>query len=266
MPERSQFWTTGTSGDGAAAITEAQTTEFFMDLWSTDQEATEGVLAGVDSQLAVTGSSSPVSVASGAAIVEGYYYKNTSTVSVTIPTPSVATRIDRIVLRADHSAKTVRVTRIAGVEGGGAPAITQVAGTTWDIKLAQVSITTGGVITVTDERDYCHLAIAPIYRRQGGSATDWSIHGTTTYIPGVARKQIGIAQWTGASASTGTLVITFPVAFSEVPHVMTCSNGGDVHIAVQAITTTTFTADWKSIGGFGYTGGILIRWTAEGTL
>jgi hypothetical protein len=54
--------------------------------------------------------------------------------------------------------RTVRITRIAGIEGAGAPAITQTAGTTWDIPLAQVSITTGGAITLTDQRTFAYFA------------------------------------------------------------------------------------------------------------
>jgi hypothetical protein len=69
--------------------------------------------------------------------------------------PTGATRIDRIVLRASWAAQTVRITRIAGVENDDAPALTQTPGTTYDIPLAQVSITTGGVITITDERVFC---------------------------------------------------------------------------------------------------------------
>jgi hypothetical protein len=160
MAERSQFWTTGTTGDGATTITEAQTIEFFRKLFVTDQHATEGILAGVDNELAVTGSASPVAVATGAAITYGFFYQNDASLNVTIPTPAGATRIDRIVLRVSHgTTRTVRVTRIAGTEGSGsAPAITQSAGTTWDIKLAQASITTGGVITLTDERSFAHFA------------------------------------------------------------------------------------------------------------
>jgi hypothetical protein len=96
-----------------------------------------------------------VAVNTGAALVYGFYYFNDASVNVNIPTPASATRIDRIVLRASWSAQTVRITRIAGSEGSGsAPAMTQTANTTWDIPLANVSITTGGVIAVTDQRTY----------------------------------------------------------------------------------------------------------------
>jgi hypothetical protein len=115
-------------------------------------------LGGVSPQylnkLAVTGAASPVSVASGAALCYGIPYSNSAAVSVTIPTPATQTRIDRIVLRASWAGKTVRITRVAGTEGAGAPSLVQTPGTTWDIPLAQVSITTGSALTVTDQREW----------------------------------------------------------------------------------------------------------------
>src|SRR5690606_38751083 len=97
----------------------------------------EGVLRGVLAELAVSGTASPVSVAAGAAIVEGFYYKNDTAMSVTVPTPNSATRFDRIILRADHSARTVRIARLEGTEGsGGAPGLTRIAGTIWEIHIA----------------------------------------------------------------------------------------------------------------------------------
>ena len=118
--------------------------------------ATEGVLYGIGNNLAVTGASSPVAVNTGSALVYGIWYENDASVNVTIPTPASNPRIDRVVLRASWSAQTVRITRIAGTEAASptAPALTQVANTTWDIPLYQVRITTGGVITLTDERTY----------------------------------------------------------------------------------------------------------------
>ncbi len=119
--------------------------------------ATQGPVRGILDELEVTGTSSPVSVASGWAWVKGKLYINTSAKSITVPTPTGATRIDRIVLRLDFTASpmTCEAVRLAGTEGSGTPpALTQVDGTRWEISLAQVSITTGGVITVTSERAF----------------------------------------------------------------------------------------------------------------
>lgn len=155
----SRFWTTDGTGDGDnAGYSQSDMFELFRALCA-GRNATNlgGVFPDYQNELAVSGSSSPVSVNTGAGLCYGIPYFNTASETVAVPTPSTATRIDRIVLRADWSAQTVRITRIAGTEGGGAPSLIQSAGTTWDIPLAQASITTGGVITLTDQREWLSL-------------------------------------------------------------------------------------------------------------
>jgi hypothetical protein len=187
LSERSVFWTTGTTGDGTNAISEAYTTEWHRSILTPRSGATnapntsQGVLRSVLNELAATGTASPVSVAAGGAVVAGYYYLNDAALNVTIPTPAANTRIDRIVLRASHgTTRTVRITRIAGTEGTGTPpALTQTAGTTWDIPLYQVSITTGGVITLTDERTLAQYATNHV-KRDGDTMTGALTVGTGT--------------------------------------------------------------------------------------
>lgn len=127
-----------------------------------DGAALQGVIRGATggpfgyALLAVTGAVSPVAVATGAAWVNGKLYRNTASKNLNVSTPAGATRIDRVVLHLDYTVNPMTCVAqiLAGVEGGAAPALTQVDGTTWEISLAQVSITTGGVITITDERVY----------------------------------------------------------------------------------------------------------------
>jgi hypothetical protein len=153
MAEVSLLWETNNTGDGVAVgYTDDQMFQIFRSFCPSANIG--GVASDVLNKLAVTGTSSPVAVNTGQALVYGIPYYNTASVTVAIATPAALTRIDRIVLRASWAAQTVRITRIAGTEGGAAPAMTQVAGTTWDIPLATVSITTGGVITVTDAREW----------------------------------------------------------------------------------------------------------------
>lgn len=124
-----------------------------------------GVLLNWLNELEVTGVGTPVSVNTGGAIVYGMPYENTAAVNVAVPSPTNDTRQDRIVLRRNWAAQTVRITRIAGVEGGGVPAMTQSPAPTgsgiYDVPLATLSITTGGVITVTDAREYCTYGGVP---------------------------------------------------------------------------------------------------------
>ena len=155
MTEFSRFWDSSGTGDGdAGGVTEAQWNEGWRAF--AGQEATNlgAIFPDYLNELAPTGSSTPVAINTGAANVYGFIYTNSASVDVAVGTPSGDTRIDRIVLRASWSAQTVRITLVAGSEGGAAPALTQSASTTWDIPICQVSITTGGSITLTDERGW----------------------------------------------------------------------------------------------------------------
>lgn len=153
MAESSRFWTTGTTNDGASTYTAAQMQQFIRESFLTSP-STEGPLYGIGNNLAVSGTSSPVAVNTGAAIVYGFYYSNDASVSVAVSTPASSTRVDVVVLKVDWANNRVRIALHAGTEGAGVPSLTQVANTTWEIPLANVSITTGGVITVTDRRTF----------------------------------------------------------------------------------------------------------------
>lgn len=145
------------------AVQAPYTDDAWSDLWRlvfTTDRTVEGVIRSYLNTLQVSGTSSPLNVATGAAVVDGKIYINSGAVALAVSTPGGATRLDYVVLRKDWAAQTVRITLIAGVEGGGAPALTQVDGTTWDIPLALLSTTVGGVITVTDERNYANTPLS----------------------------------------------------------------------------------------------------------
>ena len=155
MSEYSMPWADG-AGDGGPYSSESWD-DLFEVLFTTDQAATEGVIAGRGGELEVTGTASPASVATGAAVVKGKIYINTAAVDVSVPTPTGDTRYDRIVLQADYSARTVRIARLEGSEGGSAPSLTQTDGTKWEIPLAQLEVHTDGSIVVTDQRAFAHF-------------------------------------------------------------------------------------------------------------
>jgi len=155
LAERSQFFSTTGVGDGpGGGYSAANMIEMFRTSQIVDETGT-CILKGKLNELAVTGTSSPVSVASGVAWVYGAWYQNDAATTVAVATPVTNPRIDRIILRYGSAAQTVRVVRLAGTEAVSptAPALTQNS-TTYEISLAQVRITTGGVITVTDERGF----------------------------------------------------------------------------------------------------------------
>lgn len=160
MTQFSGLWTTGGAGDGASTYTRANLTEFFKVLAACLDE--EGVAAAYLSALACSANgANTLRTAAGGALVDGKAYYNDANVDTNIPSAVGGgnTRIDRIVLRADWTAQTVRITRIAGTDAGSptAPAITQTPGTTYDIKLCQVLVDTSGAVTVTDERVFAQV-------------------------------------------------------------------------------------------------------------
>jgi hypothetical protein len=103
--------------------------------------------------------------------------------------------------------------------------------------------------------------VPQFYRRQGGSATDWSSVGTTSRIPGAVRMQAGALYMSSADIS-----VTFPTAFSEKPIVLISMNeltGVNTYEAgceVHDITTTGFKANLK-INGSGTSN---VMWLAIG--
>lgn len=264
------LWGAPTSGDGASAYTEDETTRLFRAVFGALGKG--GVILGYDNELAVSGTASPVAVNTGAAFVYGYFYWNTASVNVNVPTPVIGTTLHKIVLRASWASKTVRLAIISGSDGSPVPpSETQTPGVTYEITLANISITTGGVITVTDSRSFCHFGskinngmyealslddvhirkrIPKFPYRRGGHADDWDIPGTTDYQLDYSNVQmVGSAQWTGGAAASGSLAVTFPtnVTFTYVPIVLAQLHKGSaspISIAVNP-TTTGFTIYWQ---------------------
>src|SRR3990167_10954137 len=113
MAELSKPWAGIVTGD-AGPYSDEDWSDIWRKLFQVDR-TTEGVVRGYANQLAVSGTSSPIAVATGAGMVDGKFYENDTAASVAMSTPAGGTRIDRIVLRKSWSAQTVRITRIKGV-------------------------------------------------------------------------------------------------------------------------------------------------------
>lgn len=199
------------------------------------------------------------------------------------------TRIDRIVLRASWSAYTVRITRIAGTDAASptAPALTQTSGTTYDTPLYQALVDTAGTVTLTDERETHDLVVdstldwtsgllkvadggidttqlaadsvddtkvgdrvPQLYRREGGHATNWGTSGTTSYTPGAVRVQVGAIGWTGSAASSGSIVVSYPVAFSGTAIFLAGSlSGGAIVANPSGPSASAVTLNWTDTVG-----------------
>jgi len=155
MAETSGFWTTSGTGTGDQVASYTQAHHSTALTLAAGAKSLDGVATGYLNGLAVTAGSGKVSVASGGALVDGKWYTNSAAMDISIPTPTAGTsRIDRIVLRAVWSSYTVRCVKLAGTASSSpaVPALTQTRGGTFEIAIAQVRVTSAGVITVTDER------------------------------------------------------------------------------------------------------------------
>lgn len=162
MVETSYYWDGLTTGDAALA-------PYSHDLWNRLWQVmftrgdSEGILNNIDNELIVSGIAGGVNIATGKSLVDGSLYETDAIVNILVPTPITNPRIDRIVVKKDWAAQTIRIARVAGTENVSptAPALTQINLDTWEIPLAQALITTAGVITVTDERQNARTRLAP---------------------------------------------------------------------------------------------------------
>lgn len=155
MAETSGFWTTSGAGTGDQVASYTQAHHSLALTLAAGARSLDGVATGYLNGLAVTAGTGKVTVATGGALVDGKWYKSDAPADVTITTPSAGTeRIDRVVLRTSWSAFTVRRVLLTGTASSNptVPALTQTRGVTYEISLAQVRVTSAGVITVTDER------------------------------------------------------------------------------------------------------------------
>jgi hypothetical protein len=110
-----------------------------------------------------------------------------------------------------------------------------------------------------------------IYRRQGGSATDWSSAGTTTQTPGMVLEQMGVINKSFTSATLVSQTVTFPVAFSQTPIVtfslgpsQSFTGGGNIaYVGYAYVSTTGFTVNITFTAA--NAGNLDITWRATGT-
>lgn len=109
---------------------------------------------GAGKNFQVSGVATPLAVEEGVCYVKGKRVLNSAAASVAVPAPVTNPRIDRIIVKFVFATNAVTIERLAGTEDPAptAPALTQVDGNTWEVSLAQAHVTTGGVITVTNER------------------------------------------------------------------------------------------------------------------
>ncbi len=184
--ETSRPWSGEVLGD-AGGYTDDDWTDIWRRLLGAVADADTGILSNVGNELVVTGAATPLSVATGVALNGGTFYENTAVETVPLLTPAAFVRVDRIVLRKDWALQTVRIYRLAGIEGAGPTALVQDDGTTWDMPLFQASIDLGGVIALTDERERLNTRIPSMTTAERDAMTP--INGMLIYNETVGQHQ-----------------------------------------------------------------------------
>jgi len=209
MAEISLFWDGTVLGDCGPYSQDDVMDRFFRAI--TGCTGDKGVLFGWGGGLLASGTGSPVSIATGAAYVYGMFYESDEAESVSIPTPAAGyQRYDRVVVRRDWSAQTVRLARVAGTAFSGGigsvPALTQAAGAVYEIPLALALIDDQGLITLTDQRDFAaystewpaNVIVAGMYAEGAVTAAKipdmarWDCRGSGSVEPNSANP----ATWT----------------------------------------------------------------------
>lgn len=160
MAESSRFWATNGTGDGiGTGFTVTHWQNFLLKLFEGGEEVNGAVLRGVGSALQCSGTATPITVPTGAAIGYGYFYENDANVTHAVTTPVVGTTGGHIVIETNWAAQTVRTKMYKNTDGiSTPPALTQTAGTLWQTRLCTFTITTGGVIAITDARAFAHYS------------------------------------------------------------------------------------------------------------
>lgn len=158
MSETSRFWNGSSTGDASIAPYDANTE--FAEWAERSFGATRnnsGVVTGTYSESAQldplqvtqnspTGMSVLVNI--GAALVDGTTYYNDAALTVTVAANASGNpRIDTIVLRKSFAAQTVRAAILQGTPAASPvpPTLTQSAGVTWEIPLADIAVANGAV-------------------------------------------------------------------------------------------------------------------------
>lgn len=144
--------------------------------------ANVGVVPGILNELAVTSSGATnITVNTGRALPQGILYENDASKALVTADPGGAgTTGRRCVLEVDYAARTVRLAIISSAQDVTTiPALTQIAGVTWEIPLASFQIATGGgaISELTDQREFTVSAIAALSYPSRATVTRWGMPG-----------------------------------------------------------------------------------------
>jgi hypothetical protein len=206
--------------------------------WTSTNPLPGGAVA-VNGLLAASLAGSTVNIATGIGMVQGWNFVNDATVAFDFAAdPGNASATDLIVLERGDPATNLTV-RLARVKGAASTLATVTQSEAlWQVAIAQVPLSAGGLPTsVVDVRRFVGQVMS--YRR-GGSATDWTVQGTTDYMVGNVKMVAGVRRLTVlAGNASATAAFELPLAFVNYPMVFT-SIGFDA-FSFEAYVTYYFT-------------------------
>ena len=231
MTELSIPWPGKTVGDAGP-----YTSEQWRELWEAGLEIPQDAGFLYPFFPIVSGTPTPISVAPAntdvRAFAFGRYYETDETESLAVSTPAGSTRFDLIVLRQDWALQTTRYAVRQGVEGAGiAPDPVQLLGSTYEIPVSEIEVTTGGAITHRPRLQFVNIggllrpenAVDLIEDWAGAAIVGALIHGQLLWD----------------FALTGTAGITMTA--------VTADRVGEIAVATGA--TINSTAHWNLAGG-----------------
>lgn len=275
MVQESYIWDVDGPGDSSLMPYSQSMVYLWWYMMLMHDTSYEGVIAGIDDELMISNpSGQAVRISTGSALVHGTFYWNDENLDfIDYEWQDYTSTYYRFVLRKSWTPKTVRAAML-GPSYSGYPALTQVNGTTWEISIADVEITAGGVVNITDQRHFLHTNECRTLKmplRHGNSANlNWNSPTTDVapkiFVQHTAKIMTGCKQWTGAAASSGAVVLTFPVAFTYAPVVVIqpINTLAQIMTAVQT-TTTQLTIYWKDEVGTNRTS-LDFVWMAAGPI
>lgn len=189
----------------------------------------DGVVDGYLDELAVTYVNFTATIRPGAAFVNGTYYVNTA--PVTVPLPALAagsSRIDRVVVRLDMTAKTATIAVRPGVAGVNAPSALVRNATTWETLLDQVLVIGGasGAFNALGQR-YDRWSYGD---RRSGRPPGWHVSlASGTLLPRGQGVRIGIT----ADNEQGHFAEGVRVTFGASSSGITIDRDGLYDVAIQ---------------------------------
>lgn len=212
MTEQSFGWDGTTLGD--ATLAEYSSKEFFHDwfkfvlLYNGNMGVVDTGFSGYTGGLQVSAGSGVVTVETGFAIVNGRMYKNDAQLTLT-PDNTASQRADRVVLRSDFAAQTIRAVILKGTDGSLTPPAVNQDDTRWEISLATFTLTAGPTIgTVTRDAIAVRTPLGPGYQISKLASDDvlfsvgWNSIGSGVSIT------LGPGKWVVWAGASGRILAT----------------------------------------------------------